>query len=111
MPMLPMAPPQGGMDPMMQGGGVQGMGPVALPPVPAEQAGVAAMSLVPGQQAAQAALTQQQRQELVIALLGQLAGGANPDAEGALSEPSPQVAPGMGGPLAADESMGMGGGY
>jgi len=110
MPMLPMAPPQGGMDPMMQGG-MQGMGPVALPPVPAEQAGVAAMSLVPGQQAAQAALTQQQRQELVIALLGQLSGGANPDAEAALSEPSPQVAPGMGAPLAPDESMGIGGGY
>lgn len=77
-------------------GQMGGVGPVPLPPVPAERAGMAAMSLVPGQQAAQAALTQQQTQEILAAMLTQLAGAPNPEAEAAQSEPSPLLTPGSG---------------
>jgi hypothetical protein len=115
MPMIPLppAPMQGppGMpaDPSMMGappmGG--GMGPVPLPPVPAELAGQAAAEMVPMQQQAQAMLTQQQSQEVLAAMLSQLAGAPNPEAEAAQSEPSPQLTPDAGiAPPSSDDPFG-----
>jgi hypothetical protein len=60
---------------------------------------MAAMSLVPGQVQQQAALTQAQQQEVLAAMMGELANQPNPAAEAAQSEPSPQVAPDSGVPV------------
>lgn len=98
MPLLPMGPPPGGGLAMPQAPPMGGPGPVPLPPVPAEMAGMAAAALVPEQQAQAAALQQQQAQDLLGMLAAQFAGAPNPAAEAAQGMPAQMVTPGGGAP-------------
>jgi hypothetical protein len=85
------------------------MGAMQLPPPPAAQAGMAAMGLVPQQQAEQDAMQQAHIQQVMNALMSQLAGQPNPAAEAAQGMPAAQVSPDSGVPV-QDSSM-TGGAY
>lgn len=116
MPLLPMGPPQGGGLGLPLGAGPQppmgaapmgGMAPPAGPgPPPAALAGLAAMQLAPQQAQEQDAMWQAHTQDVLAALMSQLASQPNPAAEAAQSEPAPMVTPDGGSPQGEDASYG-----
>ena len=105
---LPLGNPAGPMPPGL--GAPPAAAPAGPGPPPAALAGMAAMSLAPQQEAQQAALTAQQTQEVLAALMSQLASAPNPAAEAAQSMPAAQVTPDSGVPVDTNSISG-GGGY